>query len=231
VEPELAIFCNQASLPVVRLGHQPSHKTFDLQFVLPARCAGAELAGVANQWLAQFETHATRGIPHLILPRGPGTRGWVSHRPRIESNTTGQKRKKQSTKWFLMIPCYTRRLEPSLIVIREASSSNYWEQIQRPTAKHVELREPLQKKGRKVQNHRGWRTPGEYGLQNQLSSTHRDSSQKPVWVLCSVHKLCSLVFLWDSQQWESGVSMSLCLLQEPFSFYWVSLVLDMKLCA
>ena len=34
-EPEPAISCNQARLPVEGLGHQPSHKAFDLQFVLP----------------------------------------------------------------------------------------------------------------------------------------------------------------------------------------------------
>ena len=29
-EPELAIFCNEARLPVEGLGHESSHKTFDL---------------------------------------------------------------------------------------------------------------------------------------------------------------------------------------------------------
>lgn len=31
---------NHAKLPVVELGDQPSHKTFDQQPVLPVRCAG-----------------------------------------------------------------------------------------------------------------------------------------------------------------------------------------------
>lgn len=49
MEPELAIFLNQASLPVVGLGHQPSYKT------CPAckmywDSGGSELEGVANQW-------------------------------------------------------------------------------------------------------------------------------------------------------------------------------------
>ena len=50
---EPAIFCNQARLPVVGLGHQPSH--INLQpTICPARkmCwgnSGSELVGVANQ--------------------------------------------------------------------------------------------------------------------------------------------------------------------------------------
>jgi hypothetical protein len=53
-KPEPAISCNQVRLPVEGLGHQSRHKTFDLQSVLFARCAGinkggAELVGVANQ--------------------------------------------------------------------------------------------------------------------------------------------------------------------------------------
>jgi hypothetical protein len=36
--PESVIFCNQAR-PQVE-GHQPSHKTFDLQFVLLTECSG-----------------------------------------------------------------------------------------------------------------------------------------------------------------------------------------------
>lgn len=47
-EPELSIFCNQAWLPVQGLGHQPSHRTFDLQFALPARCP--EVEQVQNLW-------------------------------------------------------------------------------------------------------------------------------------------------------------------------------------
>ena len=39
-EPEPAIFYNQAIPQMEGLGHQPSHKTFDLQFVLPAEFSG-----------------------------------------------------------------------------------------------------------------------------------------------------------------------------------------------
>jgi hypothetical protein len=34
MEPELFISYNQARLPMKGLGHQPSHKTFDLNFFL-----------------------------------------------------------------------------------------------------------------------------------------------------------------------------------------------------
>ena len=41
-ELEPAVSCNQASPPVEGLGHQPSHKTFDLQFALPTGCTGVK---------------------------------------------------------------------------------------------------------------------------------------------------------------------------------------------
>lgn len=43
---------------------------------------------------------------------------------------------KISVKWFLMIVFYIRGSEPIPIVIREASSSRWWEQTQRHTDKH-----------------------------------------------------------------------------------------------
>lgn len=39
-EPEPVIFCNQARLPMDGLGHQPSHKISDLQFVEHGRYSG-----------------------------------------------------------------------------------------------------------------------------------------------------------------------------------------------
>lgn len=47
-QSEAAIFCNQARLPVLRLSHQPSHKTFNLRSVLHARCAVVTV--VQNLW-------------------------------------------------------------------------------------------------------------------------------------------------------------------------------------
>jgi hypothetical protein len=60
MEPEVATFCSQNEFPVERVGHQPTHKTFDPKFVLPIRCKdkdGEENEGMANQLLAQLETH------------------------------------------------------------------------------------------------------------------------------------------------------------------------------
>jgi hypothetical protein len=46
--PELAIFYNQAKLPVVGMGYQPNHKTCNLQFALPSKCARVIMA--QNIW-------------------------------------------------------------------------------------------------------------------------------------------------------------------------------------
>jgi hypothetical protein len=42
-KPQLTIFYNQSRLPVEGLGHQPIHKTFNLQFVLLAWYAGGNV--------------------------------------------------------------------------------------------------------------------------------------------------------------------------------------------
>ena len=42
-EPEVVIFYNKVRVLVVGLEHQSSHKTFDLQSVLPERCAGVKV--------------------------------------------------------------------------------------------------------------------------------------------------------------------------------------------
>lgn len=49
-EPEPPISCNQARIAVEDLGHQLSHKNFDLQFVLPRRCAGVKGAKKLWEW-------------------------------------------------------------------------------------------------------------------------------------------------------------------------------------
>ena len=41
-EPKLAISCNQTSLPMEGLGHQPSHKTLDPQLILLKGYVGLE---------------------------------------------------------------------------------------------------------------------------------------------------------------------------------------------
>lgn len=45
----------------------------------------------AKQWLAQTETHAIRLNLPLILPETSNPIGWVTQRPRIETNMTGEK--------------------------------------------------------------------------------------------------------------------------------------------
>lgn len=64
MEPKMLISYNQKSLLVEGLGHQPRPKTYDPQFVLPTVYAGgkdrSEIEGLANQWLAQLETHGMR---------------------------------------------------------------------------------------------------------------------------------------------------------------------------
>lgn len=45
-----------------------------------------------KQRLVQLEIHATRGSPHLTLPREPEPRGWPVHRPRTEPNMIRKKK-------------------------------------------------------------------------------------------------------------------------------------------
>lgn len=47
--PEIAISCNQTICPVKGLGHQPSHKIFNLQFAVPPKRAGIKV--VQKLWL------------------------------------------------------------------------------------------------------------------------------------------------------------------------------------
>ena len=54
LDPEPVTFCNQARLQVEGLGHQPSHKTFDLQFVLPAVFWDRSLAGSSSKRPERF---------------------------------------------------------------------------------------------------------------------------------------------------------------------------------
>ena len=123
-----------------------------------------------------------RGAPETLLG-GPGARGWIAQRPRIEPNTTGKKNQSinqsinQSMKWCLMIFCYTHQMVPNPVVTREASLSNWWKQMQRPTVKHLDgAREILWKRGRKeCRSQRG---------QRQHKKTHKNN--KPG--LIGIHK-------------------------------------------
>lgn len=46
----MGVFCNQARLSVVGLENQPSHKTYDLQSILSARCAGSIMTENVWEW-------------------------------------------------------------------------------------------------------------------------------------------------------------------------------------
>jgi hypothetical protein len=60
METEVATCCSQAGLLEERGWHQPTHKNFDPEFVLPTRCVGikmeVEIEGMDNQQLTQLET-------------------------------------------------------------------------------------------------------------------------------------------------------------------------------
>lgn len=50
-DPEPAISCKQARLPMEGLGHQSKHKTLDLHFVLPTGFADIKVAQKLWDWL------------------------------------------------------------------------------------------------------------------------------------------------------------------------------------
>lgn len=54
MDPEPAIFCNQARLPMVGLGHQLIHKILNLQPVVPTRFAGAMVPFILDFTLSHF---------------------------------------------------------------------------------------------------------------------------------------------------------------------------------
>ena len=49
-ETEVETTCSQAGLPEEGEGHQPTHKTLDLKFVLPTRCAGIKIEQRLREW-------------------------------------------------------------------------------------------------------------------------------------------------------------------------------------
>lgn len=67
IEHELAICCYQAR-EVVGLRHQPRHKTFDLKFDLPKRCAGIKVG--QNFW--EYQTNDWSNL-RLIPQEGAHT--------------------------------------------------------------------------------------------------------------------------------------------------------------
>lgn len=92
MELELAIFCNQARLLVIRLINQPSSKTvyFPICKICSGNC-GTKFVRVVNQKLVQLEAHAMRGSPWLSLAGRTGTSVWIAQRPKTEPDITRKK--------------------------------------------------------------------------------------------------------------------------------------------
>lgn len=118
---ELAIFCNQERLPVEWLGHQPQN--FNLQLIL--------VQNVLGQWWrrtcrsSQTMTGSNWDLCHERKSM-PDT-AWRARNQSPYSQETKDRSKhnweKKSMNWFLLIACYTCRLEPSIIIIRETTFS------------------------------------------------------------------------------------------------------------
>lgn len=51
MDPELFLSGSQARLPMEGLGHITSHKTSDLKFALPTRCARVKMEQKLREWL------------------------------------------------------------------------------------------------------------------------------------------------------------------------------------
>jgi hypothetical protein len=59
-----AISCNQVRLSMEGLRHQPSHKNFNLQFVLPTGHAGVKIERTLREWSSLISGH-DRGEEHI----------------------------------------------------------------------------------------------------------------------------------------------------------------------
>lgn len=56
--------CNQAILLMEGLGHQPNHKTFDLQFALPIECADIKMELI--NYYSNLSSHERDPTPDTI---------------------------------------------------------------------------------------------------------------------------------------------------------------------
>lgn len=85
-EHELSIFWNEAKPAMEELGHQTTHKSFSLKFVLPSRCTGIKMAQKwPNDDWSNMRPHDKKGSPWLKVPGWPSTRSWITQRPWIET--------------------------------------------------------------------------------------------------------------------------------------------------
>lgn len=80
-EPDPSLFCNHGRLLVVVLGHQHSHTTFDLQYVLPSRCA--ETMVTQNKWKVYFNVYSSRESIYdtSLMIKNQITATWHSNSP------------------------------------------------------------------------------------------------------------------------------------------------------
>lgn len=79
---------------------------------------------------------------------------WMSRNQKLSSSETPQK-----SQWNDSQPyCYTHWLVPSLLVIRDATSSNWWEEMERPPYQIVGRARviPQKKDSKDCRNQRGW---------------------------------------------------------------------------
>ena len=85
-----------------------------------------------------------------------------------------------------MILCYTCRLETSITVFQEASSSSRWKQMKRPTTKYqAKLWESSVRVGIGLREPEWSRTP-QKDLQGQLTWARENSETEPPTKVCAV---------------------------------------------
>jgi len=146
----------------------------------------------------------------------PGTRGWIAQRLRIELNTTGQK----LCEWIDSSEYSATLLDWCLIILSSErlypamDMSRYWDP-------HPNIRQNLEtqpKMGSK--NCRSQRDPGHHentaqelsdqGTQGFTETETANTDAVWIWTRFSAYmlRLCNLVFLWDSQQWDWAVSLT-----------------------
>lgn len=214
------------------MGSQPSHITSDLQFVLlPA------LLNLRWSWNHRSGQPMASLSWDIYYDREPiADNAWRVRTQSLDnpethdrSNMNGYKGKKKSMKWFLMILHYTHKLLPSLIVIRDASSCNWWKQIQRFAAKHLEdIEKFCGRGGERIMGARGAKNTkgmgictesgdlGSWGLM-ETEPPARERSVDCPGPFIQVFQLCDLVLFWDFWQRDSVV----CSWNPFFSWGWL----------
>jgi hypothetical protein len=117
--PVMALLCR---LCQKKCEHQSSHKAFDLQSAMPTVICwgngGTKLVGEpTNDWLT-WDLLKKESLCLIIFLECLETRVRIAHRSKVEPNMSCLQRTK-SMKWFLVVFCFTNRLVPCPVVIRE----------------------------------------------------------------------------------------------------------------